>query len=123
MQSNAKTVTEYLAEVPAERRAALTQLRALCRGTLTDFEESTRYGGPCCSRAGEIEISFASQKHFIGLYILRTDVMDAHRDLLQARGVSLGKGCIRFSRPERIDFKVVEMMLRATQESIGPICD
>jgi len=30
MQSSAKNVTEYLAEVPAERKAALTQLRALC---------------------------------------------------------------------------------------------
>jgi hypothetical protein len=81
-----------------------------------------RYGGPRYSRNGEVEVGFASQKTFMALYILRTDVMNAHRDLLKAKGVSLGKGCIRYSKPEKIDFKVVEMMLKATQESMGVIC-
>ncbi len=80
------------------------------------------YGGPCYSRNGEVEVGFASQKNFIALYILRIDVMNAHRDLLKVKGVSLGKGCIRYSKPEKIDFKVVEMMLKATQESRGVIC-
>jgi len=123
MQSSAKNVTEYLAEVPAERKAALTQLRALCLAALTGFEESMKYGNPCYSRNGEVEVGFASQKHFIGLYILRTDVMKAHRDLLNVKGVSLGKGCIRYARAEKIDFGVVERMLNATRDATGPICD
>ena len=122
MQSTATNVTAYLGEVPAERKTALTKLRNLCRTTLKGFEESMLYGGPCYSRDGEVEVGFASQKHFIGLYILRLDVMDAHRDQLKVKGVSLGKGCIRYSKPEKIDFKVVEMMLKATQESTGVIC-
>jgi len=67
-------------------------------------------------------VGFASQKNFIGLYILRTDVMNAHKDLLQAKGVSLGKGAIRYSQPEKIDFEIVESMLRGTLESTGPVC-
>ena len=63
-----------------------------------------------------------SQKNFIGLYILRTDVMNAHKDLLKGKGVSLGKGVIRYSKPERIDFRLVESMLRGTVESTGPVC-
>lgn len=122
MQSSAKTVTAYLKEVPAERKAALKQLRDLCRLTLTGFKESMEYGGPCYSRDGTIEIGFASQKHFIGLYILRTDVMKTHKDLLKVKGVTFGKGCIRYSKPERIDFNVVESMLRATVESDGEVC-
>jgi uncharacterized protein YdhG (YjbR/CyaY superfamily) len=122
MQSTAKDVTAYLNEVPVERLPALTKLRDLCLTSLKGFEESMRYGGPCYSRNGEVEVGFASQKNFIGLYILRTDVMDAHRDLLKVKGVSLGKGCIRYSKPEKIDFKVVEMMLKATQKSTGVIC-
>lgn len=122
MQSTAKNVTDYLDEVPAERRAALTQLRDLCCASLTGFEESMQYGGPCYARNGEVEVGFASQKNFIGLYILRKDVMDAHRDLLKVKGVSLGKGCIRYSKPEKINFQVVEMMLKATLESPGVIC-
>ena len=122
MQSSAKTVTAYLKEVPAERRDALKKLRDLCRSELTGYEESMTYGGPCYSRNGTVEVGFASQKNFIGLYILRTDVMKAHKDLLKVKGVTFGKGCIRYSKPERIDFKVVESMLRATRESTGVIC-
>ena len=58
----------------------------------------------------------------LGLYILRLDVLNAHRDLLKVKGVSVGKGVIRYSKPERIDFKVVEMMLKATHQSTGVIC-
>ena len=124
MQSSAKTVPAYLKEVPAERKAALKQLRELCRSTLTGFKESMEYGGPCYSRHGVVEVGFASQKHFIGLYTLRvrTDVMKTHKDRLKGTGVSIGKGAIRYSKPERIDFGVVESMLRATQESMGPVC-
>jgi uncharacterized protein YdhG (YjbR/CyaY superfamily) len=122
MQSTAQTVTIYLNEVPVERESALAKLRDLCCLLLKNFEESMVYGMPSYSRNGEVEVAFASQKNFIALYILRTDVMNAHRDLLKVKGVSLGKGCIRYSKPERIDFKVVEMMLKATQESTGVIC-
>jgi uncharacterized protein YdhG (YjbR/CyaY superfamily) len=122
MQSIAKNVTAYLEEVPPERKAALIRIRKLCLAVLKGFEESMQYGGPCYSRNGVIEVGFASQKHFIGLYILRTDVMKTHRDMLKIKGISLGKGCIRYSKPERIDFEVVEKMLKATLESTGEVC-
>jgi len=122
MQSSAKTVPAYLKEVPAERKAALTKLRALCREHLKGFKESMEYGMPNYRRKGVAEVGFASQKHFIALYILRTDVMRSHRYLLNIPGVTLGKGCIRYSKPEKIDFNVVEKMLRATVESTGEVC-
>jgi uncharacterized protein YdhG (YjbR/CyaY superfamily) len=122
MQSKAKDVTTYIDEAPAERREILNRLRDLCREILLDFEESMAYGGPTYSRNGEAEVGFASQKHFIGLYILRTDVMKSHRDQLNKKGISVGKGAIRYSRPEHIDFAVVESMLRGTVTSTGPVC-
>jgi uncharacterized protein YdhG (YjbR/CyaY superfamily) len=122
MQSTAKDVDTYIKEAPAERQEALTRLRDLFRAVLTGFEETMEYGGPCYKRNGEVEVGFASQKNFIGLYILRTDVISAHRDLLKGKGISLGKGAIRYSRPEKIDFALVEIMLRGTLESNGPIC-
>lgn len=122
MQSKAKDVTTYIAEAPAERQEALRHLRELCREILLGFEETMEYGGPSYKRKGEVEVGFANQKHFIGLYILRTDVMDAHKDRLEGKGISVGKGAIRYSRPERIDFGVVESMLQGTLNSTGPIC-
>lgn len=123
MQSSAKTVSEYLEEVPVARQAALIQLRDLCRTSLPEFQEAMMYGMPGYVRNGEVEVGFASQKNFIALYILKTDVMNAHRELLDVKGVSLGKGCIRYSKPERIDFNVVEMLLKATAASTGTICE
>src|SRR5215207_930402 len=122
MQSSAKDVTTYIQEAPAERREALARLRDLCRAELTGFEETMDYGGPSYKRNGEVEVGFASQKHFIGLYILRTDVMNAHKDQLQGKGIGVGKGAIRYSKPERIDFEMVKSMLRGTVKSTGVVC-
>lgn len=122
MQSSAKTVAAYIKEAPVTRQEALKRLRALCRSILVGFKESMSYGGPTYSRNGVAEVGFASQKNFIGLYILRTDVMRAHRYLLNVPGITFGKGAIRYSKPEKIDFDVVEKMLRATVESKGEVC-
>lgn len=122
MQSEAKTVAAYLLEVPGERKAVLKKIRALCRKHLIGFEETMQYGGPVYWRNGVAEVGFASQKHFIGLYILRTDVMNAHASQLVGTGISHGKGCIRYSKPGHVDLKVVESLLKATLRSKGPLC-
>ncbi len=126
MQSKSKTVDAYLNEIPAERKAGLTQLRDLCLANLTSFTESMEYGMPSYKREGvdeiEVEVAFASQKNYISLYILKQDVMNAYKDKLAGTGVSFGKGCIRFTRTERINFEIVEQLLCAAEESDGEIC-
>ncbi len=122
MQSKAKDVTAYIEEAPAKRQESLNRLRDLCHEILLDFEETMDYGGPTYKRNGEAEVGFASQKHLIGLYILRTDVMADHRDQLRKKGISVGKGAVRYSKPEHIDFDVVKSMLRGTLKSTGPVC-
>jgi hypothetical protein len=47
-------------------------------------------------------------------------VIAAHR--AQLAGLSVGKGCIRYSRPEKIDFAVVEQLLIATRDSAAEPC-
>lgn len=120
MQSTAPTVDAYLDEAPDERVAALTELRRLCREHLPGFAEEMRYGMPSYSRAGVVEVAFASQKQNIALYILRTDVLDAHRDAFPAS--ALGKGCIRFRNPATIDFAVVQALLEGTASASGDVC-
>ena len=122
MQSQAKDVTTYLSEVPTERKEGLSQLRELCLSRLTSFSESMQYGMPSYSRNGEVEVAFASQKNYISLYILKQDVINAYKDKLAGTGVSFGKGCIRFTKVERINFEIVEEMLSAAEESDGEIC-
>jgi hypothetical protein len=48
---------------------------------------------PACSRDGITEIAWASQKQYISLYVMRGDILDAHRE--QLAHLSVGKGCIR----------------------------
>jgi len=118
MISNASNVSAYIAELPAERRASIEKLRALCRRHLTGYEEAMEYGMPAYKRAGVMEISFASQKQYVAVYVLKKDVVDEFRDVLPKQ---TGKGCIRF-RPDRVDFAVVEQILRRTAESSAEPC-
>jgi len=120
VQSDAPTVDAYLAEAPAERRAALDLLRELCRDGLPGFVETMRYGMPGYERDGVVEIGFANQKAYISLYVLRTAAMNANAGRLG--GLSVGKGCIRFRRLEQIDPAVVRALLASTLSDTGPVC-
>lgn len=120
MQSKAASVDAYIAEAPADRREALRRLRSLCLECLRGFEESMEYGGPSYRRNGVDEVGFASQKRYLSLYILKQDVLDAHRAELE--GINVGKGCIRYTKMEKIDFGLVRRMLEETYVSPGPIC-
>ncbi|HEX8682916.1 MAG TPA: DUF1801 domain-containing protein [Ardenticatenaceae bacterium] len=120
MQSEAPDVTTYIQEAPEKRRVGLAALRALCRETLEGYEEGMDYGMPSYKKGGTVEVSFASQKNYISLYILKQEVMDANRDLLQ--GLNLGKGCIRYTTPARMNFEVIEKLLRESAASSGQIC-
>jgi uncharacterized protein YdhG (YjbR/CyaY superfamily) len=120
MTSKAPDVQSYVNEVPAERRAAIEKLRSLCRQSLTGYEECMEYGMPGYKRDGLLEVSFASQKQYISLYVLKKDVLDEFRGALSAS--SIGTGCIRFSRPDKMDFEVLKRLLRRTAESKSAPC-
>ena len=120
MQSQATEVQQYLKEVPAERLETLQQLRELCQLTLVGYEESMAYGMPSYSKHGVVEVAFASQKNYISLYILKEPVLAQHRPSLT--GLNLGKGCIRYSKPEKIDFGLVKQLLEDTLNSDAEIC-
>jgi uncharacterized protein YdhG (YjbR/CyaY superfamily) len=120
MTSKAPDVESYIREVPAERRAAIEKLRTLCRRNLTGYEECMEYGLPCYKRNGAPEIAFASQKQFIAFYVMKKSVLDEFRGSLAAS--SIGKGCVRFSKPEQIDFAVLQRLLRRNAESAAVPC-
>jgi uncharacterized protein YdhG (YjbR/CyaY superfamily) len=120
MQSKAKDVTTYLREAPADRQAALTMLRELCLEVLTGYEEGMDYGMPGYKKNGVSEVGFASQKNYISLYILKEDVVQANRALL--KGLSVGKGCIRYSNPKKMDMDVIRKLLVDTVQSTEPSC-
>lgn len=62
VQSQTGDVEGYLAEVPEERKEALTRLHELSRAKLQGSDEVTAHGKPAFTRDGIEEIAFASQK-------------------------------------------------------------
>ena len=120
MQSKAADVDSYLAEAPAERRAPLAKLRGLCRQVLEGYDEGMRYGMAVYTRDGVPEVAFASQKGYVALYIMKTEVVEANRALL--KGLSVGKSCVRYPDPDKIDFVAVKVLLRGTVRSQGKAC-
>jgi uncharacterized protein YdhG (YjbR/CyaY superfamily) len=119
MQSKPTTVDEYLSEVPIERLQALTKLRELCRKELKGYDERVAYGSPCYAKDNIIEV-FQVKKHFIGLYILKQEVFNQFVNEL--KGVTFGKGVVRFTKPEQINFTVIKKMLAGTYLSKDIIC-
>ncbi len=120
MRSDAGDVDTYLALAPEGRRAVLAGMRDACRTLLAGFDESMRYGMPAYSREGVTEIAWASQKRYISLYVMRSDVLNAYRS--QLADLDVGKGCIRYRSPAAVDFTVVRSMLTAVAAGPGPVC-
>ncbi len=119
MRSRAADVDAYVDEAPPDRRELLGALRKLCLDALPGYEEGMDYGMPSYKRT-EVEVAFASQKSYVSLYVLKQEVLDAHRERLD--GLDVGKGCIRYPSPAKVDLGVVRSMLEATAASNGPGC-
>ena len=120
MTSEAKNVSEYLANVPENRLEALVKLRGLCIDILTGYEESMSYKMPSYKKNNIVEVAFASQKQHVCIYILKHEVMLSNQDLL--KGINHGKGCIRYSNPEKIDYGLIKKLLEETIGSDHQIC-
>lgn len=114
--SAAPTVDAYLLELPPERRAAATAIRALIREHLpTGYEESMTWGMPSYevplsrypktyNRKPLAYAAFAAQKQYFAIYLnmayADSEQDRAIRDAYAAAGrrLDMGKCCLRFKR-------------------------
>lgn len=137
MQSKAKTVKEYLEKLPAERVEAVKKLRAAVLKNLPKgFKEELNYGmigyvvphslypeGYHCNPKLPLPfVCIASQKNYIafhhmGIYgnpkLLEWFVKEYPKHSKQK--LDMGKGCIRFKKPDQIPFKFIgELMSKIT---------
>ncbi|MFD9729003.1 iron chaperone [Streptomyces sp. NPDC059072] len=120
VRSEAGDVDGYLAEVPEERKAVLTEVRRLCRAKLSGFDEVMAHGMPAYEREGSYEFAFASQKLYLSFYVMRSDVREAFEQ--RPAGHDMGKGCLRFRRPEKADLALLRDLLEATAARPGTVC-
>lgn len=134
MQSKAKTVDEYIKELPPERKEAISKLReSILKNLPKGFEEGIGYGmmgyyvphsiypnGYHCTP--ELPLPFAgmaSQKNFISFYHMG---MYASPELLKwftteypkhtKAKLDMGKSCVRFKKSEHIPYELIGKLMK-----------
>jgi len=128
MQSKAKTVKEYLAELPADRRAAIETVRGVILENLDkDFEEGMQYGmigyhvphriypaGYHCDPKQPLSYAgLASQKNHLAIYLMCVYSSTKNAEWFRkewaksGKKLDMGKSCIRFKKVEDLALDVI----------------
>jgi len=129
MQSTAKTVGEYLNDLPEERKVHFLKLRESILKTIPKgFEEEMSYGmlgyivphsiyqnGYHCNPKLPLPfMNIASQKNFIALYHMGIYAIPKLLDWFtteypkhSSEKLDMGKGCIRFKKMDQIPFDLI----------------
>ncbi len=128
MQSKAKTVKEYIEELPDGRKIAISEMRSMIKKNLpVGFEETMQYGMisyvvPHKTYPAGYHtdpklalpfISLASQKNHLALYHMMVYHGNLHDWFVSAwskttdKKLDMGKSCIRFRKPEDVPLKLI----------------
>ncbi len=128
VMSKAKTVNEYLAELPAERRAAVETVRGVILKNLAkDFEEGMSYGmigyyvphrvypaGYHCDPKQPLPYAgLASQKNHLAIYLMCVYSSEKTAEWFRkewaksGKKLDMGKSCIRFKKVEDLALDAV----------------
>lgn len=133
MQSPAKTVKEYLASLPEDRRRAIQAVRDVILENLGDgYEEGMAYGmigysvphrvyppGYHCNPAQPLPFaSLASQKNHMALYLMCIYGSPEHEAWFReawaktGKKLDMGKSCVRFKKLEDIPLEVIGQAIK-----------
>jgi len=128
MQSKAKTVAQYLAELSPDRRKVVDGVRKVIRANLDPgFEEGMQYGmigyyvphslypaGYHCNPAQPLPFAcLASQKNYLSLYLTCIYASSAERAAFEkawresGKKLDMGKSCIRFKKLDDLALDVI----------------
>ena len=128
MQSQAKTVKDYLKELPADRREAIEAVRAVILKSLPQgYQEGMQYGmigyfvpheiyppGYHCDPRQPLPfVCLASQKNYMSLYMgciyANQELETWFREAWAKSGkkLDMGKACIRFKKIEDLPLPVI----------------
>lgn len=133
MQSKAKTVDEYLANLPADRREALQAVReVVLRNLSKGYEEGMQYGmigyyvphsvyapGYHCDPKQPLPFAgLASQKNHMSIHLMclygDSDLEAWFREAWAKTGkkLDMGKSCVRFKQIEDVALKVIGQAIK-----------
>jgi uncharacterized protein YdhG (YjbR/CyaY superfamily) len=104
-------IDDYLASVPADKRATLQKLRKAIRVAAPRAEEGFSYGLPAFRLNGRPLVCFAAAANHCSLYPMSPAVIRAHADDLKPYETS--KGTIRFPAEKPLPASLVRKLVKA----------
>jgi uncharacterized protein YdhG (YjbR/CyaY superfamily) len=117
--SEPATVDEYLATLPADRRAVMGDVRRTIRAEAPDAEELISYKMPAFKSHGRFLVSYGAFKAHYSLFPGSQMVIEALGD--EIRPFVAGRGTLKFpanrAMPLETIAKVVRVRLRETAET------
>jgi uncharacterized protein YdhG (YjbR/CyaY superfamily) len=119
MAAKPQTIDEYLAAVPADKRAALEKIRRAILAAAPLAEECISYGLPAFRLAGRMLVGFGAAKQHCALYPWSSTTVAAFPDELQDYDTSIGT--IRFPPDKPLPVTLVRKLVKARiAENGGP---
>ena len=113
----AKSVDEFLAAVPPDKRAALLNLRATIKTAAPTATEGISYGVPMFKLDGKPLVSVGFGADHCSFYVQSPAVMRAHAAELKA--YETGKGSIRFPADKPLPAALVTKLVKARIAEVG----
>jgi uncharacterized protein YdhG (YjbR/CyaY superfamily) len=104
MKRNNNSPLDYRNDVPGVQREMLETIRGVIYEVAPDSDEVIQHG--MLGYPGLANL--AAQKHHVALYV-KPSVLERHRKAFP--GVSCGKSCLRFRRPEQVDLDSLRGLL------------
>jgi uncharacterized protein YdhG (YjbR/CyaY superfamily) len=104
-----KTIDAYLADLPADKRAALQKLRAHIRAAVPEADECISYGVPAFRLNGRFLFAFGATTRHCAFY--PGAVVDDYKDELSEYSTS--KGTIRFQPDHPLPKALVRKLVEA----------
>ena len=105
-----KTVAEYIAAAPTDKRAALMKLRKTIKAAAPKATEGISYGMAGFKQNGKYLVYFAYWKAHIALYGTSSRFIDAHAAELKPYAQS--KGTIQFPAEKPLPYGLVTKMVK-----------
>ena len=106
-----KTVDDYIAAAPKEKRAALVRLRKTVKAAAPKATEGVSYGIVGYKHKGKYLAYFGVWKSHYAMYGWSGDLIDAHAPGLKAYATS--KGTIQFPADKALPYGLVTKIVKA----------
>jgi uncharacterized protein YdhG (YjbR/CyaY superfamily) len=104
-------IDNYLAALPWKQKEALEKVRRIIKSVVPDAGELISTRVPAFTYKGKVFIGFSATRHHLSLLIMRTHVIDALKEDLQAYETS--KSVIRFSPDKPLPQSLVKKIINA----------